>query len=105
MILLLSWKTKLANYGLAQGAIPVFMMPAGRAGKTFTVFKNKDGIVLYNVWSVIKYKKGNIWFGGSIIKDRKRNILYVKAGLWRYDGSTYTKVSQLPQMMMRRTNV
>jgi ligand-binding sensor domain-containing protein len=49
-------------------------------GKTFTVLKNKDGKAFNNVWSIIEDKKGNIWFGGD--------------GLWRYDGSTFTKVSQ-----------
>jgi ligand-binding sensor domain-containing protein len=63
-------------------------------GKTFTIFRNKDGKAFYNVWSIIEDKKGNIWFGGSIIKDRKGDILVVEEGLWRYDGSTVTKVSQ-----------
>lgn len=63
-------------------------------GKTFTVFKNKDGKPFYNVWSIIEDKKGNIWFGGSIIKDRKGNIFSLDEGLWRYDGNSFTKVSQ-----------
>jgi len=68
-------------------------------GKTFTVFKNNNGEAFYNVWSIIEDRKGNIWFGGSIIKDRKRTsdrgtILTLEGGLWRYDGSTYTKVSK-----------
>jgi ligand-binding sensor domain-containing protein len=50
-------------------------------GKTFTVLKNTDGKTFKNVWSVIEDKKGNYWFGDS-------------DGLWRYDGSTFTKVSQ-----------
>ncbi|XOV93537.1 MAG: two-component regulator propeller domain-containing protein [Bacteroidota bacterium] len=50
-------------------------------GKTYTVSKNKDGKPFKNVWSVIEDKKGNIWFGDN-------------DGLWRYDGKTYTKVSQ-----------
>lgn len=49
-------------------------------GKTFTVLKNKDGEAFNNVWSIIEDKKGNIWFGAN--------------GLWRYDGKTFTKVSQ-----------
>ncbi len=49
-------------------------------GKTFTTLKNKDGKVFNNVWSIIEDRKGNIWFGDN--------------GLWRYDGSTFTKVSQ-----------
>ena len=50
-------------------------------GKTFTVLKNKDGKAFNNVWSIIEDKKGNIWLGDS-------------DGLWRYDGSVFTKVSQ-----------
>lgn len=49
-------------------------------GKTFTVLKDQDGNAFNNVWSIIEDKKGNIWFGAD--------------GLWRYDGSTFTKVSQ-----------
>ena len=49
-------------------------------GKTFTVLKDKDGKAFNNVWSIIEDKKGNIWFGAD--------------GLWRYDGRTFTKVSQ-----------
>jgi len=49
-------------------------------GKTFTVLKTEDGKAFKNVWSVIEDKKGNIWFGED--------------GLWRYDGITFTKVSQ-----------
>ncbi len=63
-------------------------------GKTFTVFKNKDGKAFYNVWGITEDKKGNIWFGATIIEDRKGSTLFVTAGLWRYDGSTFTKVSQ-----------
>jgi len=49
-------------------------------GKTFTVLKNEDGKTFTNVWGITEDRKGNIWFGAN--------------GLWRYDGSTYTKVSQ-----------
>jgi streptogramin lyase len=49
-------------------------------GKTFTVFKNKDGKAFNNVWSIIEDRKGNIWFGED--------------GLWRYDGTTFTKINQ-----------
>jgi ligand-binding sensor domain-containing protein len=63
-------------------------------GKTFTVLRNKDGEAFYNVWGMTEDRKGNIWFGGSIIKDRKGSTLFLDAGLWRYDGSTTTKVSQ-----------
>jgi ligand-binding sensor domain-containing protein len=54
-------------------------------GKTFTVLKNKDGKAFKNVWSIIEDKKGNIWFG---VNGGRAN------GLWRYDGSVFTKVSQ-----------
>ena len=50
-------------------------------GKTFTVLKDKDGKAFKNVWSIIEDKKGNIWFGDN-------------NGLWRYDGRTFTNVSQ-----------
>ena len=65
-------------------------------GKTFTVFKNKEGKPFYNVWSIVEDKKGDIWFGGSIIKEKKGSTIYLDGnpGLWRYDGSTYTKVSE-----------
>jgi ligand-binding sensor domain-containing protein len=49
-------------------------------GKTFTTLTNKDGKAFNNVWSIIEDRKGNIWFGDN--------------GLWRYNGSTFTKVSQ-----------
>jgi ligand-binding sensor domain-containing protein len=63
-------------------------------GKTFTVFRNKDGKAFNNVWSIIEDRKGNIWFGGSIIDDKKGDTMFVSNGLWRYDGSTFTKVTQ-----------
>jgi ligand-binding sensor domain-containing protein len=49
-------------------------------GKTFTVLKNEDGKTFTNVWGITEDRKGNIWFGAD--------------GLWRYDGSIITKVSQ-----------
>ena len=49
-------------------------------GKIFTTLTNKDGKGFNNVWSIIEDRKGNIWFGDN--------------GLWRYDGRTFTKVSQ-----------
>ncbi|NRF40233.1 histidine kinase [Pedobacter sp. LMG 31643] len=48
-------------------------------GKAFTTLTNK-GKAFNNVWSIIEDKKGNIWLGAD--------------GLWRYDGTTFTKVSQ-----------
>lgn len=66
-------------------------------GKKFTVFKKKNGKSFHNVWCVIEDRKGNIWFGGSILKDRKGqkgDTLVLEFGLWRFDGNTYTKVSE-----------
>lgn len=63
-------------------------------GKTFTVLRNKDGEAFHNVWAIIEDQKDNIWFGGAIIKDKKGSTLFLDAGLWRYDGSSITKVSQ-----------
>jgi ligand-binding sensor domain-containing protein len=53
-------------------------------GKTFTTLIH-EGNAFNNVWSIIEDKKGNIWFG---VNGGRAN------GLWRYDGSTFTKVSQ-----------
>ncbi len=63
-------------------------------GKTFTILRNKDGEAFYNVWGITEDRKGNIWLGGSIVKDRKGSTFFLENGLWRYDGSTVTKVSQ-----------
>jgi len=63
-------------------------------GKTFTVFRNKDGKTFNNVWGITEDKKGNIWFGATVIEDRKGDTLTVTAGLWRYDGSVFTKINQ-----------
>ncbi len=62
-------------------------------GKTFTVLKNKDGKTFTNVWGIIEDKKGNIWFGATIIEDKRGDTSFISLGLWRYDGSIYTKVS------------
>lgn len=59
----------------------------------FTVFKNGDSRSFNNVWAIIEDRKGNIWLGGSIITDKKGNVLIVDAGLWRYNGKTVVKVS------------
>jgi len=48
--------------------------------RTFTVFRDKEGNTVNNVWSILEDKKGNIWLGGN--------------GLWRYDGSTFTNITQ-----------
>nr|WP_294795359.1 two-component regulator propeller domain-containing protein [uncultured Mucilaginibacter sp.] len=50
-------------------------------GKTFTPLIHK-GKTFTNVWSIIEDRKGNIWLGD------------VTHGLWRYDGSTFTNVSE-----------
>ena len=63
-------------------------------GKTFTVLKNKDGKPFTNVWGITEDRKGNIWFGATIIEDKRGDTSFVSQGLWRYDGSVYTKVSQ-----------
>jgi len=50
-------------------------------GKTFTALTH-NGKTFTNVWSIIEDRKGNIWLGD------------VTHGLWRYDGSTFTRVSE-----------
>jgi len=50
-------------------------------GKTFTRLIH-NGKSFTNVWSIIEDRKGNIWLGD------------VTNGLWRYDGSAFTWVSQ-----------
>jgi len=49
-------------------------------GKTFTTLANRDGKVFTNVWCMIEDRKGNIWFGAD--------------GLWRYNGSAFTKINE-----------
>ena len=49
-------------------------------GKTFTTLTDKDGKTFRNVWAIIKDKKDNIWFGAD--------------GLWRYNGSAFTKINE-----------
>ncbi|RCR67231.1 ligand-binding sensor domain-containing protein [Larkinella punicea] len=63
-------------------------------GKTFTVFRNQDGKAFNNVWGMTEDKKGAIWFGATIIEDKKGDTLIVTSGLWRYDGSAFTKINQ-----------
>ena len=67
--------------------------PDSIGGKAFTVLKNKDGKTFTNVWGIVEDRKGNIWFGATIIEDKRGDTSFVSQGLWRYDGSTYTKVS------------
>lgn len=63
-------------------------------GKKYTVLKNNDGKAFNNVWGITEDRKGNIWFGATIIKDKRGDTSFISLGLWRYDGRTYTKVSQ-----------
>jgi ligand-binding sensor domain-containing protein len=63
-------------------------------GKKYTVLKNKDGKPFNNVWGVTEDSKGTIWFGATIIEDKRGDTSFISQGLWRYDGSTYTKVSK-----------
>jgi len=72
--ILLSLKTKLGNYGLVQGRGLFY------DGKHLPFFRNKDGKAFNNVW--------------SIIEDRKGNILVRCRWSLRYDGSTFTKLTQ-----------
>ncbi|WP_316792602.1 two-component regulator propeller domain-containing protein [Pedobacter frigoris] len=57
-------------------------------GKKFTALTH-NGEPFIDVWSIIEDKKGNIWLSGF-------NGFKVSqtGGLWRYDGSTFTKVSE-----------
>ena len=63
-------------------------------GKPFTVLRNKEGKAFNNVWGIIEDSKGNIWFGATIVEDKRGDTNFVSQGLWRYDGSTFTKVSK-----------
>ena len=57
-------------------------------GKKFTTLTHK-GEPFLGVWSIIEDRKGAIWLSGY-------NGFKVSqtGGLWRYDGSTFTKVSE-----------
>ncbi len=50
-------------------------------GTTFTTYTKKDGLNGDNVYCILEDKAGNIWFGS------------VDAGLCRYDGKTFTNLS------------
>jgi ligand-binding sensor domain-containing protein len=71
-------------------------------GKTFTVLKNKDGKTFTNVWGITEDRKGNFWFGATIIEYKRGDTPFISQGLWRYNPSpalgtgsgTFTKVSQ-----------
>ena len=70
-------------------------------GKTFTVpapFSIKDGIG-FGISSITEDSKGNILFGSFKVTRKERIsphgvIYYGGIGLWRYDGSTITQISQ-----------
>ena len=49
-------------------------------GISFTTLRNNEGKAFKNVWGITEDRKGNIWFGDD--------------GLWRYDGNTFTKLSE-----------
>ncbi len=72
---MLSLKTKPGNYGLAQEGISSFMME-----KHLPLSPIKTAKLSRTFGRIIEDKKGNIWFGAD--------------GLWRYDGSTFTKINQ-----------
>ena len=103
-----SFKNYTAKDGLPSGGVNTFMEDkTGKIwmgtrsdacyfdGNKFTVIKNKEGKTFYNVWSFVEDKKGTIWFGGSTVTKQNGNITYHDGGpgLWRYDGTDYTKVS------------
>lgn len=56
-------------------------------GKTFTTLTHK-GEPFLDVWSIIEDKKGTIWLSGY------NGFSGNSGGLYRYDGSTFTKVSE-----------
>lgn len=56
-------------------------------GKTFTTLTYK-GEPFLGVWGIMEDRKGAIWLGGFNVKGGRR-----PGGLYRYDGSTFTKVS------------
>jgi ligand-binding sensor domain-containing protein len=56
-------------------------------GKTFTNLTYK-GEPFLGVWGIMEDRKGAIWLGGSNVKGGRR-----PGGLYRYDGSSFTKVS------------
>ncbi|MBO0934636.1 two-component regulator propeller domain-containing protein [Fibrella aquatilis] len=57
-------------------------------GKTFTTLTHK-GEPFKNVWGIMEDRKGVIWLGGN-----NGYKVSQTGGLWRYDGSTFTKVSE-----------
>jgi len=49
--------------------------------KAFVKIAHSGSLNFYNVRSIIKDKKGNMWFGGN-------------DGVWRYDGSSFTNLTK-----------
>ncbi len=57
-------------------------------GKTFTTLTHK-GQPFLDVWGIMEDRKGNIWLSGfNGFKESQTG------GLWRYDGSAFTKASE-----------
>lgn len=51
-------------------------------GKTLNVLTDKEGLPKENVWPVLEDKSGNLWFSS------------VAMGLYRYDGKSFSKLSE-----------
>jgi polyisoprenoid-binding protein YceI len=62
-------------------------LPDGQ-GKKFTTLTH-NGEPFLDVWSIMEDRKGNIWLSGFNGFEVSQT-----GGLWRYDGSTFTKVSE-----------
>ncbi|WP_443946709.1 two-component regulator propeller domain-containing protein [Pedobacter sp. AW1-32] len=62
-------------------------------GQKFTVLRNQNGKAFTNVWSIVEDQKGNVCFGATIIDALNGNKKMVSVGLWRYDATTFTKVT------------
>ncbi len=75
MMSTLSYKTKPGNCGLVQGARPLFMTEKSLLRSPIKTAKPSR-----NIWGITEDRKGNIWLA--------------EEGLWRYDGSFFTKVSK-----------
>jgi ligand-binding sensor domain-containing protein len=63
-------------------------------GKSFLHYTTRQGLASNMALHIYEDRAGNIWFGATIIEDKRGDTSFVSQGLWRYDGSTYTKVSQ-----------
>jgi len=81
----------------AQGE-SLFVYDARRYGevgmrKPFTILKNSEGKPFNNVWGILEDRKGYIWFGATIIQEKRGDTSIISQGLWRYNGTTFTQVS------------